>query len=188
MTFLFLNGCQLLSIVVLARMYRREQQAAARRANALLGPVLGEDTRDVLTRPVKEPASVREEDWRRPARSSSVGRRTSIRAHSSLSSPHITEETIRLPRTPSGSSSRTQSQYLISHRNSVIESDSDDTRPSPRVLGLKRTRRRGEIWAMVYGSLIVFAWVLFMVTAWLRLRSRDERGGGASSHSGDIHI
>ncbi|KAI1797869.1 MFS general substrate transporter [Ganoderma leucocontextum] len=38
--------------------------------------------------------------------------------------------------------------------------------------------RRGKIFAIMSGILIACAWVLFMGTAWYRLRSREERGGG----------
>jgi hypothetical protein len=40
----------------------------------------------------------------------------------------------------------------------------------------RREVRRGKIFSAVGGGLIVFAWVLFMTTAWLRLRSKSERG------------
>jgi hypothetical protein len=39
--------------------------------------------------------------------------------------------------------------------------------------------RRGEFFACLSAALVVFAWVLFLVTAWLRLRSKVERGGAA---------
>jgi hypothetical protein len=40
--------------------------------------------------------------------------------------------------------------------------------------------RRGEFFACVSATLVVFAWVLFLVTAWLKLRSKVERGGAAA--------
>jgi len=36
--------------------------------------------------------------------------------------------------------------------------------------------RRGEIFVRMCGVLIIFAWVLFLVTAWLKLRSKKDRG------------
>lgn len=39
-----------------------------------------------------------------------------------------------------------------------------------------REIRRGEIFSGVGGGMIVFAWALFMTTAWLRLRTKAERG------------
>lgn len=178
--FLVLNGFQLVSIIALARMYHRERKAAARGANALLPPAAEEEAEeDILTRPVKEPVPVDEDDWQQTARSSPVGRRASILGEPSLSSP-VPEQTIPLLRTPSGSASRSNSQYLISQRNSIVAAEDEDTL-SVRVIASKRTRRRGEIWAMLYGSMIVFAWGLFLVTAWLRLRSKEERGGGSPS-------
>jgi hypothetical protein len=42
--------------------------------------------------------------------------------------------------------------------------------------------RRGELFAGLSAMLVVFAWVLFLVTAWVRLRSKAERGGTATTH------
>ncbi|KAF7969337.1 hypothetical protein HWV62_27661 [Athelia sp. TMB] len=39
--------------------------------------------------------------------------------------------------------------------------------------------RQGDIYAVLCFMLIVFAWVLFLATAWVRLRSKAERGGTA---------
>ena len=36
--------------------------------------------------------------------------------------------------------------------------------------------RRGELFTGLSAMLVVFAWVLFLVTAWLKLRSKAERG------------
>ena len=49
-----------------------------------------------------------------------------------------------------------------------------------QVVRTKREVKRGEMFAMLCGGLIAFAWILFMGTAWLRLRSKEERG--ASIH------
>jgi hypothetical protein len=40
--------------------------------------------------------------------------------------------------------------------------------------------RRGELFAGLSAALVVFAWMLFLVTAWLKLRSKAERGGSTS--------
>lgn len=46
----------------------------------------------------------------------------------------------------------------------------------PTGVPLKPNRvRRGELFAGLSASLVVFAWVLFLVTAWLRLRSKADR-------------
>ena len=44
----------------------------------------------------------------------------------------------------------------------------------------EKEARRGELFAGLCVVLVVFAWVLFLVTAWLRLRSKAERGGAAT--------
>lgn len=56
------------------------------------------------------------------------------------------------------------------------------TNPHPSVLGSQGTKRarRGEFFAGICAAFIVFAWVLFLVTAWLRLRSKSERGGNTT--------
>jgi hypothetical protein len=41
---------------------------------------------------------------------------------------------------------------------------------------LDRRVRRGEFFVKLCGGLIVLAWVLFLTTAWMRLRSKKERG------------
>lgn len=43
-----------------------------------------------------------------------------------------------------------------------------------------KQERRGGLFAGFSAALIVFAWALFLVTAWLRLRSKAERGGSAT--------
>jgi len=46
--------------------------------------------------------------------------------------------------------------------------------PTTKVVG------RGELFTGLSAALVVFAWVLFLVTAWLKLRSKAERGGSIS--------
>ena len=40
--------------------------------------------------------------------------------------------------------------------------------------------KRGELFAGLSAALVLFAWVLFLVTAWLRLRSKAEREGATT--------
>ena len=56
------------------------------------------------------------------------------------------------------------------------EPDSDDLR-SPPTDKLHETKQvtRGKIFAVFCAVFIIFAWVLFLVTAWLRLRSKKDR-------------
>jgi len=60
----------------------------------------------------------------------------------------------------------------------------DPVDPTPRLQGTaphkSNQARRGELFAVLSAALIVFAWVLFLVTAWSRLRSKAERGGAAT--------
>jgi hypothetical protein len=41
--------------------------------------------------------------------------------------------------------------------------------------------KRGELFAGLSAALVLFAWVLFLVTAWLRLRSKAEREAGTTA-------
>lgn len=51
-----------------------------------------------------------------------------------------------------------------------------------KILRTKAEVRRGEVFALLSGTLIALAWILFMGTAWYRLRSKEERGGSGSGN------
>lgn len=70
-------------------------------------------------------------------------------------------------------------RYLV---DAVVEEEPSDPPVKAKVLRTKAEVRRGELFSVMCGVLIAFAWVLFMVTAWLKLRSREERGGGGSGN------
>jgi hypothetical protein len=53
------------------------------------------------------------------------------------------------------------------------EEHEDETRPAEK----PQSTRRGEFFTILSAILIVATWVLFMVTAYLRLRSKRERQG-----------
>ncbi|KII94372.1 hypothetical protein PLICRDRAFT_36635 [Plicaturopsis crispa FD-325 SS-3] len=59
---------------------------------------------------------------------------------------------------------------------------SPDRRAVPPASANRVTRkiRRGKVFAVLCAALVAFAWVLFMTTAWVRLRSKKERQGGTS--------
>lgn len=72
------------------------------------------------------------------------------------------EGSIRLPQTPSP--------------DEILGPDSDAPH-SHSTSGLQKTKqvKRGEFFAGLCAVFIVFAWALFLVTAWLRLRSKKDR-------------
>ena len=53
--------------------------------------------------------------------------------------------------------------------------------PFPVGMAELSSRRRGMFFGGACALLVAAAWILFIVTAWLRLRSKSERGSGANS-------
>jgi len=64
---------------------------------------------------------------------------------------------------------------LLSHPALVSDHDLAAWDPAHNVCR-RSERRRGRIYAWLSALLICFAWALFLGTAWLRLRSREDRG------------
>lgn len=62
---------------------------------------------------------------------------------------------------------------------SLLVPEPADGITTPSALESKRMRQ-GDIYASMCFILIVFAWVLFLVTAWVRLRTKAEREGRTS--------
>lgn len=86
---------------------------------------------------------------------------------------------------PSASSPDPRIPLLISsvERSQHVD-DPTEPRPASSPISMNdpsrsKQARRGEIFAGLCAALIIFAWVLFLVTAWLRLRSKEERGASA---------
>ncbi|KAH9022995.1 MFS general substrate transporter [Lactarius pseudohatsudake] len=50
------------------------------------------------------------------------------------------------------------------------------------------SRKRGVFFGGACALLVAAAWILFLITAWLRLRSKSERGSGASSRGWIMHV
>lgn len=176
--FVILNVLQLAGIVALARLDRKQRETASRRLSALLPPALEDiDEEDPLRSSgrAKEPAAD-EDGWPQDFAQRPRSRRASLLARSPLPSTSSPEQRIPLLRAYSESSSRRSSRYLIA-------APPTDPSGSPvRVVRTKAELRRGEIFATLSGLLIFFAWVLFIATAWLRLRSKEERGADITLH------
>ncbi|KAI0078898.1 MFS general substrate transporter [Panus rudis PR-1116 ss-1] len=174
--FVFFNVLQLGSILCLRILDKRRHAALTRYTSASLPPVIEDDVEDEGP---KEP-SVEEASWD-PEGPNNVDRKR-----------HGTIRSIRSLRSPATSPVIEQSIPLLRHSRESTSSSS--TRRNSQLitgtphmhLSMKVSRgeiRRGRIFAVLSGFLIVFAWVLFMGTAWLRLRSKEERGNDATSYN-----
>lgn len=84
-------------------------------------------------------------------------------------------------RSPCSTTSQEQTSLLSNTRTSYYTRNlSEPDRGTQVHLPKPMEVRRGECFACISVTLVVFAWVLFLVTAWLRLRSKVERGGAAA--------
>jgi hypothetical protein len=67
---------------------------------------------------------------------------------------------------------------------SLFAADAAEPNSSPPIPPGDRPKtnqvKRGELFAGLSAALVLFAWVLFLVTAWLRLRSKAEREAGTT--------
>ncbi|CAL1695887.1 unnamed protein product [Somion occarium] len=149
---------------------KRRKDLASRRVSALLSPVIEDEDEDREDTSPKSPED--DNAWEHEA-TNTIGRKrySTIRSIRSLrgrpSSTSSPEQSIPLLRNESPSVSS-------SARTSRLITDPSNNTPPIRVS--KAEVRRGRMFAISSGVLIVLAWVLFMGTAWLRLRSREERG------------
>ncbi|TFK57279.1 MFS general substrate transporter [Heliocybe sulcata] len=116
--------------------------------------------------------------------------RQSQAPRASTSSQDSTEHTPLLgepERTSQGFETPPIHQYLIlpdEVEDREARGSNDTTSPPPAVVVTSKSEvRRGELAATASAVLVLFAWVLFMVTAWLRLRSKQERGGASGGSS-----
>jgi hypothetical protein len=95
-----------------------------------------------------------------------------VRVTKSIDDPTIDE---RIP--PENQELLSDSSSSISPHYSATSSWMGLTQPlSAGQARMSNEVRRGEIFVKIYGGMIVFAWVLFLTTAWLMLRSKEERG------------
>ncbi|KAH9937670.1 major facilitator superfamily domain-containing protein [Fomitopsis serialis] len=174
--FVLLNVLQLVSIFGLAWLDRKRRGSASQRQSALLSAVQSEvaaeedDERAAETAKGKERAGA---VWRIDNMSSSreCSRGPSCcRASSSdeVASVPLLHDHSRHP-------SHRESRYVIAPL-------APSTPPAPPYLRRsKAVLRRGEIFAAMSAMAIFFAWALFLGTAFMRLRSKEERGSAGVS-------
>lgn len=181
--FVILNVFEILGIIGLSHLHKKQQSVAARRMSALLPTTVDGDESDEEPseehRVGKGPATD-DENWQAESPAGTRHRRSStLSRHVPLPSSSTPEQSIPLLYGGSRSSTMRGSRYLV---DAVIEEEPSDPPVQVQVLRTKTEVRRGELFSVMCGVLIAFTWVLFMVTAWLKLRSKEERGGGGSGN------
>lgn len=177
--FLILNVVQFGALIALGRLDRKQKRAAARRMSALL-PSIQEEENDAPVAALDPPKEPVEDTWNEfdsatppSGTKSAPGTVRSLRGIASPSTSSANEQSIPLLRSASVSSSARNSRYL---------SFAPTPTPTAKVVRTKREIKRGEVFAVLSGLLIAFAWVLFMGVAWFRLRSKEERSVGIAMH------
>jgi len=170
--FLAINILEILVLVGLVKLVRRRARRAA----------------ESQQRQRKNVGSRKERSHGRGSVPQASARPSQTRA--STSSQESTEDTPLLAepeRTSQGFETPPIHPYLIlpdEVEDTEAHASGDTNLPSSSVMVISKTEvRRGELAASASAVLVLFAWVLFMVTAWLRLRSRQERGGTAGGSS-----
>ncbi|KAM5535449.1 hypothetical protein V8D89_010971 [Ganoderma adspersum] len=171
--FVLFNILEILVILGLAHLDHKEKERGARRASGLLPEHLeDEDEEDSAVKPGRDGD---EDRWQvEPSDSEPVhSRRENSFSRAARPSSSTPEQSIPLLGNSQGSLRRSR-RYSIESIVSEITADQPMTARVPRTKG---EVRRGKVFALVSGILIASAWVLFMGTAWYRLRSKEERGG-----------
>ncbi|KAI0361645.1 MFS general substrate transporter [Trametes cingulata] len=178
--FVILNVLEIFGIIGLAHLDRKQKETTARRISSLLPTTVDESDEETETsHHGKEPES-EDENWQAESSEHSRHRRSStLSRHLPLPSPSTPEQSIPLLHGPSRTSTVRGSRYLV---EAIVEAEPTDPPAKVKVLRTKGEVRRGELFAVLCGVLIAFAWVLFMGTAWLKLRSKEERGGSGSGN------
>ncbi|PCH33619.1 MFS general substrate transporter [Wolfiporia cocos MD-104 SS10] len=179
--FLLLNVLQLIGVVGLARLDQKRRKALERRAHALLASTqteaeAAEGDTDSGDASLKAEERMGRDRWRThhhgaltPRSECSRGRSCCRGTTSDLAqSMPLLHDHLRTP-------SYQDSRYLILPLAPASASRSQ-SRGSVRVSRSRSVVRRGEVFATISAMLIVFAWALFLGTAYLKLRSKEERG------------
>lgn len=161
---------QLIGILGLAWLDRRRRESASRRQSALLSEVPSEvapeddDERAMATAKGKErAAAVWRVDNMHSARECNRGE-SCCRASTSDE-----VQSVPLLRDHSRHSSHRESRYVIAPLSPTPQQPS-------HLRKSKASLRRGEVFATMSAMAIFFVWVLFLGTAYMKLRSKEERG------------
>lgn len=175
---LFLNGCQLVAILFLCALDRRRKRQAAEAALRMQrSPELSvEDDMDTVD-PTASPKGVRRKlsfAKERPLESHSLQRRATSLSDGSLPVvPDESEASLQYMADGPGE----EEQPLLREEITNSQLPPEDTEPP--MAGEARTKwemLRGEVFGCLSIGLICFAWIFFIGTAYLKLRSKEDRG------------
>ena len=191
--FVVFNALEILAIVALSRLDRKQKEAASRRTSMLLPQTVDEsEDEDAVPSAGKDGArgddtwlteSDENDNGSRSRRGSQRGSQRGSRLSAHFARPSSSlpqEQSIPLLNGGSRPSTIRGSRYLV---DAVVSETPSSPSVKAKVLRTKSEVRRGEIFAVLSGLLIASAWALFMGTAWMRLRSKSERGHGESGNS-----
>jgi len=175
---LLLNGCQLVAILFLCALDRRRKHQAAEAVSRMQrSPEMdGEEEFDIVE-PALSPKSIRRKlsfAKEQTLESLSLQRRASSVSETSL--PAISDEPLQ-PSRPLVDGGREEEQPLLDDEITTIRPPLSDLEgPMAGEAKSKWEKLRGEICGGVSICLICFAWIFFIGTAYLKLRSKDDRG------------
>ncbi|KAI0067687.1 MFS general substrate transporter [Artomyces pyxidatus] len=96
-----------------------------------------------------------------------------IKAYEDDSEEHSDQEPLHLARRRSIESPVDCTPPIVASSDPLLSSSPDNITRPKRV---SRRSRRGRVFTAILFSLVIAAWLLFLVTAWVRLRSKAERG------------
>ena len=178
-TFVLFNILEVFAILGLAYLDHKQKERAAHRTSIISIPESLDESEDE-DGATKAARAEGEDDWQaEPSAGASAhsrrGSSFSRVSRASLSSP---EQSIPLLGSGAHASTPRGSRYFIDA--AAPEGTGDRPVKARKARRTKSEVKRGEVFAVISGILIASAWVLFMGTAWYRLRSKEERGGGGS--------
>ncbi|RPD62956.1 MFS general substrate transporter [Lentinus tigrinus ALCF2SS1-7] len=178
--FVFFNVLEILAIIGLTHLDKKQRQAAARRMSALL-PQANDDS-DEEESPSQKGTGSGDDDWQAEPSTSDADarRRRGSLSHHIRHGSTATQQSIPLLGGGSRRSTVRGSRYLV---EAAVAEDSSGAPVTVKLLRSKPEVRRGEVFAVLSTLAIAFAWVLFIGTAWYRLRSKEERGGGHGNYT-----
>jgi hypothetical protein len=162
-TFVVLNIFHFLALMALAHLDRR-RKAAVTSAASMHDEIVQDDLYEEHT------GSPKTGDYVEDSGGAESPIRLSLSAREALPSVTLPQQTHPLLMTNIDRSSFVETPLETNPRLQITPSDPPKS----------KQERRGELFAGLSAALIVFAWALFLVTAWLRLRSKAERGGSAT--------
>lgn len=179
--FLFLNVCQLLGIIGLWYLDRRRKRQAALLAHRVsVSNLADEDSEDVDPTGVESPKDRRRRSLlakERVSESHSLQRRDSISEYATVSRIDEAMSESLLGRSSSRLLDSEEEEERPLLDDEPLEGHGGSDEPVAGEALTKAEHVRGEAFGVMGICLIAFAWVFFLWTAFLRLRSKRDRDG-----------